>query len=325
VHIRHEEIESFYERFDVRPARAAMRGWLDSDAVVLADGAVLSWVSGSNPGFPYPEAAAIWLAWAAWRSYRSEAGANEARVEAVAFKLLEELRAGPIGKAEYSYLFDTCLAVSALSGWVGDLLDAKTVKDVGLMALEPFVRSGQPVLPSPKDPHRWSCNWGMHLLKTKALLELATIKLNEPRFSAVTSLIGLHGDKVLPDYMHARAYGLEGLIMAGKDVRASVSDLTKWQSQKGAMYGWADKASPGRADVTAQAVCLWSRRPFDGANLAITKGLYALRSLQSEAGGLFYEESSDHINTWATAFADQAMAWGQLRLEGKTVDDEPWI
>lgn len=317
------------------PSREAMRAWLDSSCVVGADGTVLSWVSASHPGFPYPEAAAIWLAWAAWRRDRFEVGASPARIEAVAGRLWGELQSGPVGKEGRGHLFDTCLAVAALARWTADggagagIPGSSHVARAGLRALERFLDAGEPVLPMPIDPDRWSGRWGPFLDRAAAFLDQASIDLEDPRFSAVADAVRA---RVLPangetGYVHARAYALEGWAMSGAGLAFSraVADLAAWQGDGGALPAWAGTSGPGRADATAQAVRLWSRFPFPGARRAIERGLAALARFQVLDGGLRYEEAGADINTWATAFADQAVAWGLGVLDGMSPADEAWV
>jgi hypothetical protein len=316
------------------PSRQALCEWLDSDAVVMADGGVLSWVSPSGTGFPYPEAAAIWLAWAAWRRDRGEPGPSLSRVEPVAGRLLAELQAGPLGKDGHGYLFDTCLAFAALARWTGGsaggpIVASTSLLDAGLRALEPFIDGSDPVVPGSSHTARWSSRWGPFLERAAAFLDQASLDLG---VSGVADIAREVRSRILPvngeaGYLHAMAYALEGLAMSGSSALnpEAVADLAAWQRSGGDLPAWAGGTGPGRSDATAQAVRLWCRFRFPGRQKALEKGLAALARFQTPSGGLVYEESGDDINTWATAFADQATAWANDSAAGVETSGEPWI
>ncbi len=309
-------------RGEVRGDRGA--DWLASEAVVRLDGRVWSWVNRDHPGHPYPEAAALWLSWAAWRGRAGLWLPPKSLVIAVRRGLVEDLvRRGGIGRANALYLFDTCVAVDAIARadvvfgagptpWVGRAVDG----------LGHFVGAGRAVLGDPacRNGH-WSARFGPHLVKAAALLLRAGHTLGEGALGDVAAWIlarvKQQGSTGCPGYGHAVAYAAEGACLLhsmGHGVApgapdAAAEQFAAIQRCDGSIPAFMDGSGPARSDTTAQAVRLWAAIDSRRYREAIEAGLAFLEGQRAPEGGIFYEPGGGDINTWATIFADQAMAW----------------
>ena len=294
--------------------------WLTSGQVVDNQGAVRSWVNPAHPGFAYPEAAAIWLSWACWRSERSEPGPASDVIERVAARLAEELARGRgCGRSGRAYLFDTCVALHALARALGcglvDEIPPGALAGAST-AIQRFMQAGTVVLPLADEREtRWSERWGSHLVRAAALLGDAGQRLGE--FTLGEMALRIRERCVEPDeprYVHAWLYALESELTLDRasDAVVGVGErLAGLQTASGALPAWSDGSGPERADATAQAVRVWAYLDRERFGEALERARVALASLQQEDGGLAYESGSGDRNTWATAFADQAMAWAE--------------
>jgi hypothetical protein len=304
----------------VAPDRKRLYAWLTSTDVVDASGAVTSWVNPHHPGFPYPEAAGIWLAWAAWRAKRGDDAPARAQVARIADHLALDLaEGGGVGKSDRTYLFDTCVALHGLAQSIatGTPVPAASRATRGaLHAIEIFLERDAPVAPPPGDPDRWSGAWGPFQHRAVGLLATAGLLLDSPRATTLAARLRMRvepeGPATVRRYVHEWCYALEGAALAG-DV-ATVADaatgLLALQREDGGLPSWTRGECPARTDATAQAIRLWCASPRSDRD-AIARGLGWLAGRQAPSGGLRYEEASDDLTTWATCFADQATAWAE--------------
>jgi hypothetical protein len=316
------------------PDRAGLAAWLTSPDVVSPDGAVASWVNPHHPGFPYPEAAAWWLAWAAWRRRRGEAAPSVAQTRAVADHLAAEVGAGGgVGKQGLTYLFDTCVAARGLAAAEADgALDGPRSRwaEAVTRALDGFLGQGRCVAPAPVESSRWSQRWGAHLARAAALLVEAAGLVGRPEWSeraaAIRARVDALGEAGLSDYVHARLYATEALWTIGgplgaeahAEARARPAQLRSVQRAEGAVPAWLDGHGPARADATAQAARLWLALGGGDELDSARRALAWLAAQQAADGAIPYEAGSRDGNTWATLFTDQAAAWmesGEPRKE----------
>src|SRR5262249_7852760 len=121
-------------------------------------------------------------------------------------------------------------------------------------------------------------------------------------------------------YLHASCYAVEGLLCLERTALAPVGPLIRqcavWlagvRDFGGGCPAWHDGRSsygPLRADVTAQAVRIWSCVDRARFRQPIRRALRFLVRLKTAEGGLAYEPGSGDVNTWATIFAVQAVLW----------------
>lgn len=302
-----------------------MAEWLASPAVVSADGDVRSWHNARQDGFAYPEAAAWWLGWASWRRDRGEAAPDASVVRKVADRLTTRLHEDRgIGKDGRTYLFDTCVAARGLArvaadarlawqnpGWTAAVTSA----------LRAFLDNDSCVAPTVGDPERWSQQWGAHLERAAALLDEAALLSDRRAWQDEANRLrerrAALGPSTLPEYLHARLYAAEGTrareeARGGPDsglARRVAEELARRQRPGGGLPAWMHGGGAERADVTAQALRLWAA--IGGTRWAApARGALAwLATTQRDDGAFAYESGSDDANTWATLFADQAVAW----------------
>jgi len=312
--------------------REALFRWLTSQAVVRVDGAVLSWHNPAHPGFPYPEAAALWLSWAAWRHARREPTPEVDQITLVAARLSRELlEQGGIGVRGSNYLFDTCLALDALARTELSGPPGTKERDQALAVasgrLSRWVDEPAPVVPMPRDPDRWSRRWDAHLLRASGILGRAARILDRADLLDISRClverIPGRGAIEAPDYLHARCYALEGRWMlegAIPDVEEAIAALAEHQQEDGSLPARAGEPGDGRSDATAQAVRLWCASNPDAFARRIRRGISWLLDQTDPSDGIRYEAGSEDLNTWAALFTDQALAWA---TDGES--DGAWI
>jgi hypothetical protein len=309
-----------------RPDRDRLFTWLSDQRVLRPDGQVLSWHNPSHPGYPYPEATALWLSWAAWRHQIGEITPATPAVRSVAAWLVAQLGGrGSIGRGHQRFLFDTCLAVHALT---------RACKVPGLLHLDPgsvpglakgvdaFLDADLPVLPPPAAPPRWSERWNGHLLRAAALLMQAGESLDHAPTIRTAQRIAdrcapLDGQG--PTYLHALCYQAEGQLLLGAlghgdqehAARQTAATLAELQRPDGLLPGWSHLPDPARSDTTAQAVRLWTMvdpRHYEAPRRA---AMAALARAQHSRGAMPYEPGSSDLNSWVAVFTDQAICWSQ--------------
>jgi len=302
--------------------RDALGRWLASADVVRDDGKVLSWFNPRHPGYPYPEAAGLWLSWAAWRRGAGLDVPPDARVRAVADRLVQDLDEGPgVGRDGALYLFDTCVALDALAraadGGLADL-DAGAVLARQVPALDRFAEADAPVRSSRPVQPRWSTSWSPHIRRAAALLLRAGRgAANEDVVGLARRLRGRSDRRPRRVLTHAHAYFLEGELLfdalgepaVDVDVAREARRLAALQRPDGGLPAWLDGGGPSRADATAQAARIWSAVAPDTFAAPVRGALTFLRGLQDGCGGLAYEPDSADVNTWVSIFADQADHW----------------
>ena len=307
------------------PDPAFMATWLASPDVVFENGRVRSWYNPEHPGFPYPEAAGIWLSWVAWRRERGMPTPPSELVKRVHDRLALDLSdSGAVGKNGHLYLFDTCVAIHALArvaNTYGEDLAIRPPSGRTISGLERFIAASSPVLPRPRSGHRWSTEWGPHLLRSAAWLFLAGKLTHETGVEELARRLRTRveegGAPSRSTYVHALAYGVEGAMMfqaldgwEGVLVpMAEATRLVRIQSLDGTLPAWTDGSGGGRSDATAQTVRIWAA--LDPIRFAepMNAALSWLADRQSPDHGIRYSDRSADVNTWATAFADQTVDW----------------
>lgn len=322
------------------PDLARMHRWLCGQEVVLDDGSVMSWVNPEHPGYPYPEAAALWLSAYPWLcSLEHFDGVEDLREKGriVAEKLLDSIApSGGLGRDGRVYLFDASVALSGLlryqeqeKHWRGILPNDL---NAGVDRLHEYVISSleqrvgaEPLADGTED--RWSLRFGPHLvksllglmlyarLKKRALPAVACDRIEELAEGSLGTASGSD-----PIYVHALCYALEGLWTGSMvsdtrpdpRIQTSLEMLAEVQQDSGGIPAYIhDGQGLGlcRTDATAQTVRLWMLAGPEIFAPEITRAICFLRGLQAPSGGMRYQENSDDINTWATLFTAQAVDW----------------
>ena len=307
--------------------RGRALAWLTSGEVLAPDGEVVSWSNPDHPGFAYPEAAAIWLGWAAWRKQREEPGPDAGQVHSVTHCLEQALASGQgLGQHGRTYLFDTCVAIQALSRAADHgLTDAVShpARRGAARAIERFVVEDTPVLPtSVQVAVRWSETWGPHQTRAAGLLAEAGARLDDEILSELADRVWQRTLAVAGEgarrYVHGWLYALEGALIRGESdetITAQARALAALQHEDGGLPAWTGGPGPRRSDSTAQAVRVWSALDAAAFATPIRRGLRFLTALQDQSGGLSYESGSADLTTWSTIFADQAAAWAENGAE----------
>ncbi len=305
---------------DPMPRAPALVSWLTGPRVVTASGRVQSWHNAGHPGFPYVEAAALWLSWAAWRQELLLETPPAQQVERVARTLRAELApSGAVGRDGSAYLFDTCLVLHALVR-AERAAGQRATQRLRLDGVQRFLDLDQPVLPAPAEQPRWSRRWGGHLVRAAALLYQAGEWLEHPQACELARRIRARaqlGAPSRPRYVHALAYRIEGELLftalgeppADTDPMAMADELAVLQRPDGLFPAWSDDRGGPRCDASAQAVRIWSALSPQRYAASIQRALAGLSRQQAPDGGMLYEPGGHDQNTWTTIFTDQALAW----------------
>jgi len=310
------------------PARAipdvdAMRRWLVSDAILAADGQVLSWSNGRHPGYAYPEAGGLLLS-----TLCAERGIDDLSASAadrIAGWLCTTMaRDGGVGRGGVAYLFDSAVVLAGLLRYRA--CGGRVGGDDPIHRLRNFVRgriaAGEAVLPrSAAADGRWSTQFGAHLVKCLHSLKLYSREFGEEvEAEFVETLINRSGMQPSPVYVHPFCYEQEGHLVVAygglshlfEPIDGALNLLAVLQQADGGLLAFAngmDGFGEPRSDATAQAVRLWLVRDRRRYADAISRALAFLAGCQTPEGGLRYSPGSDDICSWATMFALQSMDW----------------
>jgi hypothetical protein len=279
--------------------RAAMLRFLVG--VVGPEGAVPSWLNPRHPGFAYPEAAAIVLRLLALEPEPPRG---------VLDRLTHFLATKPAGKDGRVYTFDRGIVMAAL---------ATAGLPVGEEPQRIAHAIAEGIAVQPVAPARWSTVLGPHLLKLAIAAHLVGGAGERALLQALVPLRPLlvDGGRIptpprSDTYVHAHCYAAEGLLALGDldTARRAAVWLAEIQTTAGGLPQTHDgriASGPHPADATAQAVRLWCCIDRSQFAPAIDRGLAFLDGLVDASGGLRYSDASDDVNTWATAFAIQAL------------------
>lgn len=273
---------------------------------VIQGGDVRSWVNPAHPGYAYPEAAGLLVRWFAQRAIPVP--------QAVTTQLAKQVTSRRVGRDGCVYAFDTAVALAGLEAQ-DEHEDPRWTQAREQLVSTPVVH--------PAQPPRWSTVPGPHMLKlavgcaararrgwsTPTLEWLAEMRVQQ---DASGRLLTPPHDST---YLHAHAYGCEGLIaLRTLGVRppaaldGALTFLEHVQRPDGGIPAWSD-GGPSRSDATAQAVRLWLLHDRSGHRAAIDRALAFLDVQCDDHGAVRYEPGSEDRNTWCTLFAAQARAW----------------
>lgn len=308
--------------------------WTSSHRVVSRTGVVQSWWSPRGTGFPYPEAAGLWLSLVCGELPPEDAPPAPMR-DAVAEWLCAEIRrVGAAARGETAWLFDSGIALRGLGAYAaaGGAVDVRPAADRLARFIEGCVSARTPLLPNPTVIAHWSHAFGSHLAKVAMGSHAAAPLLARPVDPAVDEWLWAQAAQLLRgarfaehaqtrrSYLHATIYGYEGAAhrvhLGDAGLRPLLSAGAAWvasiQRPDGGVPPFADDErawGEPRSDVAAQAVRLWTLDDPQRWSANIRAALDFLGTLQTPAGGLRYAASSPDVNTWATLFAAQALRW----------------
>jgi len=279
------------------------------------------------------------------RMPRDRAASQLARCRRIFEALLADIDSrGAVGRDGVDYLFDSGIVLHGLLRLYDRLVEG--IDDGALRSLAGVIErvyagvlSGistrRAISGDAGDPPRWSEAWGCHLLKLALPLAaysrtFATEADGRPA-AAIRRLLSdlmplAEGGRFVVyrgsarTYVHACCYAAEGLLAVEPtvDLRArpqavaTATWLATIQQGDGSMLAWhdGDRAfGPRRSDIVGQCVRLWTVVDRHRFAPSIARGLGHLATLQTPCGGLRYGPDCDDINTWATIFAAQAIAW----------------
>lgn len=305
------------------PDAAAMRCWLLEGEVVRADGAVLSWVNAASPGYPYAEAAGLYLS--ALCTSPGIAGAGRAGIDRVAAWLVASLDVhGGVGRDGITYLFDSAVALAGLLRYRA--ATGARGADGAIQRLRRFldaqIAAGVAVLPRRAGVDgRWSTQFGAHLVKALHSLHLHARTFGEPLPEGlVDALVNGCGQQPSPVYVHPFCYEQEGHLLVEhyrlgslfEPIDGALEWLAALQQPHGGLLAFANGMEgfgEPRSDATAQAVRLWLLRDPRRYRDAITRALDFLATCQAPDGGIRYTPERGDRCAWSTMFALQAVEW----------------
>lgn len=318
------------------PDVGGMLRWLQSERVITAEGDVLSWWSPLKTGFPYAEAAGLWLSsFSAQPSYTTKSLLDRV-AERLCSTVIKDLGAGKAGRV---YLFDSCIVLSGLISYreKGGSIETDGAVKVLLARAAECISKRCPVIPEDGLPSpRWSTSFGPHLIKAAiALHRMAELRHDKDLVTLADTLVAcglefVRGPRLLSvpgrdeTYMHSMLYACEGLLWLVSKGRHDLLGLlfrfldfaARVQGPDGGIPAFADDSQGwggARADATAQAARLWLAVDPVRWQEPVRRALAFLASCQTEEGGIRYYPGSEDVNTWATLFALQAVLW----LEGR--------
>ena len=309
--------------------------WLSSPGVIHSDGAVMSWVNPSHPGYAYPEIAGYMLSHLAIEGRQTAPLRNH-----VARRLLSDMTSnGAVGRREVEYVFDSAMVLAGLLAHEirgGLLPDPRMVDRLHEYIVSRLWRREGLDGPQENQPTHWSQSYGCHLLKTV----IALTAFDASRGTVTSALI----DRLLVDllplytptgaggrfrvnadsdvtYTHAHCYAIEGmLVLQGRgrtELRGFIAGGAEWlasvQEESGGVPAEHDSNGPrmvAHADCTAQAVRVWACADPVRFKDNIERGVAFLTELSCD-GGIRYERGSNDINTWATIFGAQAIDFAE--------------
>lgn len=305
------------------PDVLAMRRWLLSDAIVSPAGQILSWSNPHHPGYPYPEAAGLFLSTVC--TALSAEGEGSAAADRAASWLCKSIAPdGGVGRGGVAYLFDSAVALAGLLRYRAK--GGRIGGDESIHRLRRFVgdriAAGAAVRPvSAVADGRWSTQFGAHLVKCLHALHLYACTFGERlRDDLVAALINRSGHQPSPVYVHPFCYEQEGhLVLAHYDlpslfepVDGTLDWLAALQQPDGAMLAFAngmDGFGEARSDATAQSARLWLLGDRTRYADAIARALAFLARCQTPEGGIRYTPGSDDVCSWSTMFTLQAVEW----------------
>lgn len=300
-----------------------MRRWLLSDAIADASGAIFSWSNPQQPGYPYPEAAGLFLSTFSKPSVPMPA--HRTAADRTAGWLCASLGPnGGLGRDGVEYLFDSAVVLAGLLRY--RCAGGRVGGDEPIHRLRRFVcdriMAGVAVQPGDATADgRWSTQFGAHLVKCLHSLHLyARVFGERVEDEVVATLVDRSSRQPSPIYVHPSCYETEGHFIAARSgfpnlfepLDGTVDWLAALQRPDGAILAFAngiDGFGEARSDSTAQAVRLWLLHDRRRYAEPIARALGFLAACQTREGGIRYTPDRDDVCSWSTMFTLQAVEW----------------
>lgn len=305
--------------------------WLLSDAIGDANGAIRSWANPRRPGYPYAEAAGLFLS-SLSRAPRGVAGVAAAADRTAAWLCASVEADGAVGRGGIEYLFDSAVVLAGLLRYRA--AGGRVGGDAPIHRLRTFIvdciARGTSVRPaSAAADGRWSTQFGAHQVKCLHSLYLYRCAFGEDvPANLISALIDRSGRQPSPTYVHPFCYEQEGHAVVAHYGLSSVFEpldgaldlLVALQQPDGSIRAFAngmDGFGEARSDASAQAVRLWQLSGHAQYAGPIGRALAFLADCQDASGGILYTPVRDDVCSWSTMFALQAADWS---VDGPDID-----
>lgn len=314
--------------------------WLSDSNIRDENGAVYSWLNPQKAGYIYPEIIGYYTKLFSYLySIEKEDKFKELAVSSADYISSILSKNGSVSREDIEYVFDTGICLSGMLSLskVG-LLKENHKKSIEAMAQFiknslskkiPSFKDGKPFI----DNSRWSLSYGSLLIKTAISLVEYGKYSNDPEYlSFAENLVNELIDKTFKGnhfsinefqdwvYSHPHCYATEGLCFLSVNgyskyssiIEKSAQWLSSVQNKDGSIDSWHyrdDVIKEKQGDATAQAVRIWLFKDKAKYKKNINKAMTFLKTLQSQEGGLYYNNNSKDVNSWVSMFALQALYW----------------
>ena len=301
--------------------------WLLQGPIRTPEGMLVAWTAGGAPAHVYEESTGYLITLLCYlhqltgdERYHEEASGT---VRALTRTVGDRAGCGRDGRI---YLFDTVVCLRALGTFhtlYGDHAgDRQHQQSVAVMdrlahtARQMMERQQACSGAANGSSRRWSRSFSAHLIKAAQLMA-PWLPGWRSVIEALISRYHHDGRFAIDDrhrqvYLHACCYAGEGLLAAGElSGQPSIAPfLASVQADDGGLPArWPDGDQQRVTDATAQAVRIWQCSDAQAYADNIQQGLGFLQSMAHPGGGFRYSTGVDHLNSWATIFAVQALVW----------------
>jgi hypothetical protein len=340
-------INGVYSLVDMRKIMESIQQWLLHSSIHGNHGEVYSWVNPVHQGYLYNEIVGYFITYlvALYDQEHDENKKEEYLKEALKSVscLQKQMLRGALGRGEIVYAFDTGICLTGLLHLQKKVTDQeKEYVDACIQRLLPFFleqlknknaainnNTQQQVF----DKEKWSLSYGCLLMKMAIPLYLLFEKTQESKYKEQAIALCqelifccFHKDHFSINeyvpwvYTHPHCYATEGLLFLQEKgihefdqiILKAAQWLAQQQNADGSLYSWyyrpgAEKVKNG--DCNAQAIRIWLAVDSTKYKKNIKNGFSFIQTLQSSEGGLYYNPTSQDINSWVSLFTWQAYNW----------------
>jgi hypothetical protein len=312
--------------------------WLLHGPIRSADGMVAAWSDRGRPSHVYEESTGYLLTLLGYLYHLTGQDRFEHEAIRVADALVKRLGSQKgFGRSGIAYLFDTAVCLRGLATFLAMFktsVELPVYKSAVGALNEIAATCGLLIAkqlacdPKPKTEQqvRWSERFNVHHIKVlhhcwpwvAGHIDVGQLIENfvDRQFKDGLFLTDPQNGE---SYLHAHCYGVEGLLALEKqhhlrlDIRKNqiAQALSDLQLPNGGIPKFDPVASHPTvaSDTTAQAVRIWQCIDPETYSANIQQALSFLEAMADEGGGILYSSNSNHLNSWTTIFAVQAMAW----------------
>lgn len=317
-----------------------MEKWIVSE-IYNKDGGIYSWQRGNEKGYLYNEITGygIKLFTCLYDKFEDPRHIQMAKKSVDYIGSQVNNSGGGISRGGIYYVFDASICLSGILSYHDFVADNKHVeekmsKDLlnfiyhSLLNKKPINLNG--TSQAKLDLNHWSLSYGSHLLKCCIALSQSSSIFEDGR-EKLDGLVDrlcldilhnfhnghFHKNANSKDvYTHSHCYATEGLIYLNRPehletIKESANWLASVQNPDGSLYNryFSPNIQEEVADVTSQAIRIWTWTDKEKFNNNIEKAFSFLKSLQSPEGGIYYKPGSKDINSWVTMFTMNAVLW----------------